>query len=160
MTFVVTANPPTATAESPVINDGWWPDIDLQQLRADCRLDNTVTAPRLRRAVVDAVAGINDELTAWQSAQWAAGHATLSAVPAPQIDGKSVKLAQYLRAVGAAVQADLAEAYRDMSTLPEGANKEGRVLAALDVRQDAFRRQLRWALADLQGRRRVIAELM
>lgn len=160
MSFVVVANPPAAAAESPVINDGWWPDIDLKQLRDDCRMDGTITAPRLRRAVVDAVASINDELAAWQSAQWAAGHASLTDVPARQIDGKSAKLAQYLRAVGAAVQADLAEAYRDMSTLPEGANKEGRVMAAVEVREDGFRRALRWALADLQDRRRVIAELM
>lgn len=160
MSFVTTANPPSAAAELPLSNDGWWPNIDLQALRADCRLDGTVTAPRLRRAVADAVASVNDELAAWQALQQAAGHASLAEVPAPHIDGKSAKVGKYLRAVAACVQADLSEAYRDMDTLPEGAGKQDRVLSRLEIRVDGFRRDMRWAIADLQGRRRVIAELI
>lgn len=160
MSFVATANPPNAAAELPLSNDGWWPDIDLQALRADCRLDGTVTAARLRRAVADAVVSVNAELIDWQAQQQAAGHASLAAVPAPQIDGKSAKTAKYLRAVAACVQADMAEAYRDTDTLPEGSGKQDRVLSKLEIRVDGFRRDMRWAIADLQEQRRVIVELM
>ena len=49
--FVATANPPAKGAEAPVDNDGWWPDVDCEQLRQDARLDGTVTPARLLLAV-------------------------------------------------------------------------------------------------------------
>ena len=58
------------------------------------------------------------------------------------------------------LQAQLAEAYRDMDTLPQGAGKEPRVLSALEVRVDGFNQQLRWAIADLQDKPRTIVELL
>ncbi|MFS4552095.1 head completion/stabilization protein [Comamonas resistens] len=158
--FVFPANPPKPALSPAVTNDGWWPDIDLVKLRADCRLDGTVTEERLRRSVINAVAEINRQLGSWKTVQIEAGCVSLLDVQAPQIDGKSVKFALYLRAVGAAVQADMAEAYRDISTLPDGANKQDRVLASVDVRADGFLRDMRWAIADLKDQRRVIVELI
>ncbi len=81
-------------------------------------------------------------------------------MPARQVDGKSVKPAQFLRAVQSHVQAELAEAYRDLDTLPNGEGKEGRVLSRLEIRVDTFQRNLRNAIADLRGRRRTIVELI
>lgn len=158
--FVVTTNPPSAEMETAVTNDGWWPDIDLKAFRDGCRLDGTVTAPRLRRSVINAVGSVNAELAEWQAMQRAAGSASLADVPAQTIDGKSLKIAQYLRAVDACVQADLAEAYRDLNTLPERSGKEIRVLSKLAIRVEDFRRAQRWAIADLKGQPRVIAEPM
>ena len=50
--FVVTANPPAKTEEPVVTNDGWFPDMDPAKVRDACRLDGTVTTPRLRPALV------------------------------------------------------------------------------------------------------------
>lgn len=160
MSFIATANPPAATVEDVVVNDGFWPDIDREQLRRDIRLDGTVTADRLRGALEAAMWSINAELRDWQEEQIAAGHATIADVPAAQLGGQSVKHLQYLRAIYCHVQAQLAEAYRDIDTLPQGAGKEPRVLTALDVRIDGFNQQLRWAIADLRGASRAIVELL
>ncbi len=160
MSFVATANPPAHGAEPAVANDGFWPDIDCEKLRADIRLDGTVTPHRLHKALLAAMWSVNGELRDWKKLQTAAGHTTLQAVPADQLGGQSVKVEQYRAAIYAHVQAQLAEAYRDVSTLPQGAGKEPRVLAAIETRVDGFHQQLRWAIADLQDISRVIAALL
>lgn len=160
MSFVATANPPARGAEPAVANDGWFPDIEREQLRKDIRLDGTATVERLAIAVEAAMASVNAELQEWAAEQRAAGHATLADVPAPQVGGKSIKVMQYRNAIYWYVQAALAEAYRDMDTLPQGDGKGARVQAALDGRVEGFQQQLRWAIADVQNRSRVIAELL
>ncbi len=160
MSFIATANPPAAGVEAVVLNDGFWPDIDPAQLRRDCRLDGTATPERLQLAIEAAMWAVNAELQAWQDTQRAAGHTTLDAVPAPQLGWRSAKALQYQRAIYSHVQAQLAEAWRDMDTLPQGSGKEQRVQTALELRVDGYRQQLRWAIADLQGAPRVIVELL
>ncbi|QIL44658.1 head completion/stabilization protein [Acidovorax sp. HDW3] len=162
MTFITTANPPPQAAEPPLANEPFWPDISPAHLRAERRLDGTVTAERLAQAIEAAMWDINAELRPWQQAQELAGHQQLADVPAPaaKVSGESLKVKMYRRAVYYHVQAQLAEAYRDMDTLPTGVNKEQRVLSALEIRVDGFRQQLRWALADLQDKPRTIVELL
>jgi hypothetical protein len=142
------------------MNDGFWPDIDREQLRSDIRLDGTVTPARLHLAIQAAMWSINAELQAWQDTQQAAGHTTLAQVPAKQLAGQSIKALQYRRAIYSHVQAQLAEAYRDMDTLPSGIGKEQRVLSALETRVDGLHQQLRWAIADLLGQPRTTAALL
>lgn len=158
--FLATANPPAHGTEPAVANDGFFPAVDCETLRTDIRLDGTVTTARLKLAVVDAMLAVNGELQQWRTAQEQTGHATLAAVPAPTLAGESAKVHQYRKAIYAHVGASLAEAYRDMDTLPQGAGKEARVMGAIETRVDAFNQQLRWAVADLQGTSRVIAELL
>ncbi|MBY0463446.1 MAG: head completion/stabilization protein [Burkholderiales bacterium] len=160
MSFIATANPPVHNAEPVVTNDGWWPDIDREQLRKDIRLDGTVTPERLVLAVEAAMWDVNNQLNAWRRVQLEAGHTSLAQVPAHQIVGQSVKVRQYTRAIYSHVQAQLAEAYRDMDTMLSGASKEQRVLSALEIRVDGFQQQLRWAIADLQDMPRTIVELL
>lgn len=160
MSFLATANPPAQGTEPTVANDGFFPDVDCEALRTDIRLDGTVTAARLKLAVVDAMLAVNSELQQWRTEQVQAGHATLADVLAPSLAGESAKVHQYRKAIYAHVGASLAEAYRDMDTLPQGTGKEPRVMAALEIRVDTFHQQLRWAVADLQGKSRVIAELL
>ena len=158
--FVAIANPPPKGAESAVANDGFWPDVDCEQLRRDKRLDGTVTAERLRDAIESVMWAVNAELAAWQAEQLAAGHASLAEVPAPMLGGESIKAKQYRRAIYAGVQSELAEAYRDMDILPDGLGKEGRVRSKLELRVDGFNTNMRHAIADLLGKPRVIAELL
>ena len=159
MSFIATANPPAHGAEPVVANDGFWPDIAPEQLRKDIRLDGTATPERLQIALLAAMWSVNAELQEWKLQQ-GGGYATLADVPAISHGGASVKTHQYRRAIYSHVQAQLAESYRDINTLPQGAGKEPRVLAALEIRVDGFHQQLRWAIADLLGTSRVIAELL
>lgn len=160
MSFIATARPPEPGTEYPLEGDPWFPRIDPDELRAACRLDGTVTPARLLHAATAAIAGVNAELATWQAARQLEGHASLAAVPAPQMNGQSIKLHHYRRAVYAAVQADLAEVYREIDTTPQGAGKADRVTADLAVKVDDHRRAMRWAISDLIGIRRTTVELI
>ncbi len=160
MSFIATANPPARGAEPAVGNDGFWPDIDREKLRAEIRLDGTVTMERLHKALLAAMWSVNGELREWKKLQTQAGHTTLQDVPADQLGGESVKVQQYHAAIYAHVQVQLAEAYRDIDTLPQGSGKEQRVMAATEIRVDGFNQQLRWAIADLKDGDRTIVELL
>ena len=160
--FLATAEPTTPqTPGSPanatiVTNDGWFPDIDMNALRASMRLDGTATHERLRDATIDAIASINAELDTWQAAQVAAGYADLAAVPAPSIGGESLQLARYRRAVFNCTHADLTERYRDFDSTKSGGQKA----EDLETTICDARRNVRWALSDIRGLPRSTIELI
>lgn len=156
MSFLGNEPAPTADDETTLENDGWFPVIDLAHLRAAARLDGTVTPARLRHAALNAVASVNTELAAYREAQQAAGRASLADVPAPQLGGESVQLQRYRRAVYACVQADLIEHYRDFDTTGAG----DKAAEKLELRVGDLRRDVRWAVSDLVGRRRTTVELI
>ena len=159
--FVITANPPATTAEPVVTNDGWFPDMHPADVRKACRLDGTVTADRLRPALIDAMLSINAELAEFKAEQQASwSYASLADVPAPVADGQSIKLLHYYRAVHYCLMADVAEAYRNMSMLPAGTGKADHVLEALVIELGEHRRKQRWAISDLLGRARCTVDLL
>ena len=160
--FLATAEPTTPQAPgSPanvaiVTNDSWFPDIDMNALRASMRLDGTATHERLRDATIDAIASINAELGTWQAGHIAAGYADLAAVPAPNIGGESVQLARYRRAVFNLAHADLTERYRDFDSTKSGGQKA----EDLETTICDARRNVRWALSDMRGLPRSTIELI
>lgn len=154
--FIATAPAGTASRPDVVENDGWFPDIDLGELRTAMRLDGTVTAERLREAVIDAIASANAELATWRDAQLAAGHTSLADVPAPAVGGGSVQLARYRRAVYHLAHADLTERYRDYDATKSGGQKAD----DLEATTGDARRNARWALNDLRGIARTTVELI
>lgn len=164
MSFTATTNPPAKGTEGVVRNDGWFPDIDPERLRADARIESTVTPARLTEAIEAAMWAINAELRDWREVQESLGFEALADVPAAMFgkDGaaESVRVKQYRHAIKWAVLAETAEVARDMSTLPQGAGKEARVTSGVEVRVSGFNQRLRWAIADIQSRSRVIAELI
>lgn len=129
-TLVIAAQRPAETAEPPVKNTFFWPDIDLQQLRESLRYEGTVTAQRLRLAVKTAISEVNAELYDWRAEQMAAGFKTLSDVPAEELDGVSEKITHYLAAVEAITAATIAERYRGYDA--SGTKKAGDVEASAD----------------------------
>lgn len=159
--FIVTARPPAAIEEPLEPNNGWFPDMLPADIRDACRLDGTVTADRLRPALLDAMLTTNAELEEWaheQRSRW--GYASLADVPAPSVGGESAKVLHYRRAVHHCLQADLAEAYRNISTTPQGTSKSDRVMEELGIHIAEFRRKQRWAISDLLGKSRCTVELL
>ena len=154
MSFIATANPPIAADDAQVNNDSWFPAVDAKRARDVCRLDGTVTPPRLAHAIEAAMDTVNAELRAYQAAQQAAGVQTL------QDAGDGRQAGRYLRAIYAHVQADLAEAYRDIDTTPHGDGKSERIRERIEAKVDEHRRALRWAIADMLGVRRTTVELI
>lgn len=160
--FVSPASPPTAAEEPAITNDGWFPDMHPVAVRKACLLDGTITADRLRPALIDAMLTINRQLQSWADAQRELGYASLAEVPGPSIANEHARIAYYRRAVHACLQADLVEAYRIQAFMPggTGGGKQDGVQEALAVRQDDHRRNQRWAVADLMGRSRSTVELI
>ena len=154
MSFIATANPPLAADDAQVNNEPWFPAVDAKRARDVCRLDGTVTPPRLAHAIEAAMDTVNAELRDYQAAQQQAGVARL------QDAGDGRQLGRYLRAIYAHMQADLAEAYRDLDTLPAGQGKESRVLSGYTTKVDDQRRAQRWAISDLLGIARSTVELI
>lgn len=160
MSFNATA--PAPETEAPIGNADFFPTIDPAHCRDTIRLDGTVTAPRLREALVDAMAWANSELAAWAETQIAAGHAGLEDVPAPHIDGESIKLAKYRRAVYCYAASNLGERYRSydatgaaMTSGASGQKQDANTATISDLRRDAA-----WAIRDSQGLARSVVELI
>lgn len=156
MTFLANQSPPAAASEPPIENDGWFPDVDPASVRAQARLDGTVTPPRLRAALLHAMADVNRELTEWRVTQQAAGVPSLEDLPGAELGGQKVWLVYYQQAIVSHVQCSLIESYRDFDTTGSGDAKAD----GLEARIDSHRRDLRWAIAALQARPRTIVELI
>ncbi|WP_269503711.1 head completion/stabilization protein [Burkholderia sp. IMCC1007] len=160
MSFVSTPPLPRAPVEAepatPIKNDPFYPDMALERARDTMRLDGTVTNPRLRHELLDAIASVNDELRSARAAWQDAGATQLADVPAEQLDGESVLLHHYRRAVYCQAKASLIERYRDYDTTGDGARRADE----LEPQGDELRRDARWAISALLRRPRVTVELI
>ncbi len=140
----------------PIINDGWFPDLDGQHMRDSLRLDGSITDQRLETAAVNAVIEVNRELKRFKFTQLAAGHERLADVPADAIQGESELLHLYRRAIYCSAGAELAERYRDYSATGDGAERA----EALTQTPDEYRRDARWAIRSILGRVHTTVELI
>lgn len=146
----------TAGDEDRIENDGFWPSIDPITVRNRMRLTGAVAAARLRAAIVNAVLSVNAELAGWKAQQQAAGRATLADVPADRIDGASRLVHLYLRAVTCAAAAEVVERYRSYDSSGDGHQRADDLSPSIDE----LRRDVRWAISDLLGNRRMTVELI
>ena len=157
MSFIATAPASSTPPDSATVaNDGFFPDIDLNHMRAAVRLDGTVTNERLRDATVAAVLLVNDELAAWKASAIAAGREKLVDVPAPEVGGETINLVRYRTAVYRYARADLVERYRDFDATKSGVDQAEK----LECSADDDRRAAKWSIRDLLGRPRSTVELI
>ncbi|WP_083951151.1 head completion/stabilization protein [Sphingobium abikonense] len=160
MTFV--ARPPAGEVdqppapEAPVVNDGFFPDVDTADVRDVARIPTSITAPRLRAAILAAIMTVEIDLRAFAAAAIAAGHATLAAMPAPQLDGRSVQVVRYLRAVSLYAKAELIDRHRDFDTTAAGGNQADELTPSIgELRRDA-----QHAVRDIKGLTRATVDLI
>lgn len=137
-------------------NDGFWPDIDLADLRDAQRIASSVTNGRLETAVVAAMISVNRELSTRKLRYQAEGHNHLDAVPAEKIAELSVLTHLYRRAVYSAASAEVAERYRSFDATNSGAAKAEEEEPTVDD----YRRDSRFAIRDLLGISRTTVELL
>lgn len=130
--LVIPAPRPDSETEPLIDNTFFWPAVDPLMLRAVLRYEGTVTPLRLRHAIKNAIAEVNSELWDYRREQIAAGFSTLADVPADSIDGESVKVSCYLRAVTALTAASLAERYRGYDASASGGKKAEDVESRID----------------------------
>ena len=106
--------------ETLVTNDGFFPDIDPAAVRDAARITGSITPARLRAAILSAIMTVEIDLRAFAASSIAAGHATLADIPAPQLDGQSVQLLRYQRAVALYAKAELIARHPDFDTTGAG----------------------------------------
>lgn len=147
---------PTTDPGDTIANDGWFPDVSMADTRNAMRLDGTITAPRLRAALQAAILHVNQQLAGFSAAQQAAGFDTLAEAGADNtLDGQPRWVLLYLRAVMCTAKADLTERYRDFDA--DNDNSRARDSESMI---DEQRRNAQWAIRDMLGQRRTVAELI
>lgn len=159
MSFV--ARPPLADDQAPeeeaiVVNDGFFPDIDPAIVRAQQRAPSNITPTRLREAIIAAILTAHIDLVDFAGAAKAGGAVRLADMPAPQIDGESIRVHCYRRAIGLYAKAELIERHRDFDTTNAGAGQASELEGSIDQ----LRRDAQHALRDLKGRNRTTVDLI
>lgn len=156
---LVRTTPPSDPAPLGTVSAGaWWPAVDLAALRDAMRLDGTVTPQRLRPAVQEAVATTVGLLAEWAALRESEGHASLADVPALEVDGESINVQRFLRAVYCHAKANLIERYSDYDTTGR-ARKDDQENSRED-QAEQYRRDASWAVRDILGVPRMSVELI
>ncbi|MFY9327163.1 MAG: head completion/stabilization protein [Georgfuchsia sp.] len=155
MAFVINS-PAVTPEEAEIANGDFWPAIDPVQMRADHRIDQSITSERLRAALIEAIASVNGELATWTATKIATGATTIDDVEAEMIDDTSILVHRYFRAVGCTAKADVTERMRDYDTTHEGQRQAD----ALNPVIDELRRDARWAISAILGLSRSTIELI
>ncbi|ENJ8190374.1 head completion/stabilization protein, partial [Yersinia enterocolitica] len=119
-------------------------------------LEGTVTAERLRFTIKGAIAEVNAELFEYRRDQMAAGFRTLAEVQAEQLDGESILLAEYQRAVCAITAALLAERYRGYDASARGDKRA----EAIESTVDELWRDARISIRNIAGKSHSIIGLI
>lgn len=146
------AEPDAAAIE----NNGFWPAIDPDDFRAVERIDKTITNPRATWALKVAIADVNRQLADWQAEQTDAGASAIGDVTPPPAQTKDVYTILYRRAVYATAHASVLERWRDYSATGDGA----KAAEMKDLTADDYRRDARWAVAQILGRPHTTVELI
>lgn len=144
--------PPPASDEPVIKNTFFFPDIDPKRVREGMRLEQTVAPARLREAIKTGIAETNSELFLWREQQIAGGFSKLADVPADDLDGESVRVFYYLRAVTSMATATLYERYRGVDASAKGDKKAD----SIDTTVDELWRDMRWAVSRVQDKPRCI----
>lgn len=137
-------------------NNGWWPEVDPAHFRKVERITPAVTNERIEHALRAAMADINRQLRNWQAKQQEGGAETIAAVEQPSWQVPDAYPLLYRRAVYATAHASLLERYREISATNAG-DERGE---AKDEAADDYRRDARWAVAELLGRNHTVVELI
>lgn len=148
---------PAKNAPSDSITSGaWWPAVSPAQVREDMRIPGSVTEPRLRTTLINAITTVNEALATWSSRHIADGHATLADVPAPQVGGTSRLVTLYQRAVATYAAAELTERYRSYDATDSANQRADDLTPSISE----IRRDHRWAMRDLKARPRTTVDLL
>lgn len=146
-----TFNAPEGTTNQTIQNDGFFPDIQLDDVRKSVRFDGSVTNERLFDAVVNSILEINKQLISLKSKS-----ATFTELAATSVAGKTDVEILYIRAVCSSVAATINENYRSYDSTSDGQKRAEELMPSIDD----HRRNLRWAIRDLLGISRCTVELI
>lgn len=136
-----------------ISNNGFFPDISLNEVRTAMRADGTISEIRLKNAVIEAIATVNQELAPLRQQ---AKVSSLESLKADEIDGEHLYVWRYKRAVFCLAMANLYERYRSFDSTKDGVEKAEQYENSVDD----LRRDARFAIRDLLNINRWTAELI
>lgn len=147
---------PNEIGDERLTNNGFFPDITLLEVRNAMRIDGTVTNERLKHATLEAMNSVNQDLKAYRLTAQSENKTTLQACDDEFINGESVLVYRYKRAVFCLTAANLYERYRHFDSTKEGHQKAEELLeTAGDLRRDYH-----FAVRDILGETRLTSELI
>ncbi len=149
--FIPSTNP--AATPATVANDGWYPDLDVDDFKARTGHGDVFTTVRLDEVMQAAMIEVNNSIKAWRATQTAA---RLSDVPAPQYGDTSEKVILYRTAVFARVRAQLLGTTRDYDSTKSGHARAD----TLEDTAETYLQQSAEALARLTDGARMVVELI
>lgn len=140
---------PTETKRSnaPITNDGFFVDLNLLEFSEMYAVPKTIENTLLKTKLLNAIDDVNQTLDGFKQGSIAQGHATLAAVPSPQIDGQSTKVIQYKKAVYCQAMVELIQADINLARTADAENKATSAKSNFDF----YREQKSRAIARLQG---------
>ncbi|MCJ2164650.1 MULTISPECIES: head completion/stabilization protein [unclassified Pseudodesulfovibrio] len=144
-----------ATQESTTIvtNDGWWPNLSIAKFQESYRMPMEYPEGMLVDGLVLAMAWANKELAAWRSAS---DSETFEAVHNSKLNGESLLLVYYRKAVFCHAKAFLLQQYPTIDRR-EAASNEAKESAETEGKFLEYAQQ---AIADFLGVGRVTVELI
>lgn len=152
------------------INDGWFPDLDLEPVQKRYRLDASISIEALFESVMQAVLLVNENLKAFACEKHRAGYESLAALPsaAYQFQGlgedpdpenaesKSHYVKLYENAVFYRVKGDLTRENSHHTMLEEGKKRQN----DYHSQSNDFYRQSILAVRMIKGRKPTRARLL
>jgi hypothetical protein len=139
---------PTTPTGSTLINDGFCPDLSVDDLKKAYRIDDRVPPETLLSLIQNNTLVINSDrqFAAWVCQQIAKGYLSLEAVPSAQLGQESAHLINYRTAVFARVKADVLLEFGDQTLTQHGeadyANRVQQSAHYINESITAFRRVL------------------
>lgn len=143
-----------SSISSALTNDGFFPNFNLESVRAALRLDGSITDARLMPACVSAVIETNADLAPLKEKYREFDQLELA--PSDRINDESILIHLYRRAVYCNVGAELAERYRSYDATAAGNQRADDLTPSIDE----YRRDARFAIRDLLKMVRVTVELI
>lgn len=147
---------PTKTVQDNIQNNGFFPNLSLNAIREQMRVDGTVTDQRLLMATCEAMATVNHALKTFRLANQKNGIASLNDTESEQLNGESVNLLRYRRAVMCYALANLYERYTAFDLTQQGADKAEKYNDSVDD----LKRDAQIAIRDILNQERISVSLI
>ncbi|RCK44808.1 hypothetical protein TH25_19315 [Thalassospira profundimaris] len=149
--FIPSGNP--NTNNSTIENDGFFPDIDLDDIRNRTGLTDIFTDMQIATATRDAMIETNAVLSQWRTSQVAD---RLADVPCATYGDTPEKVHLYLTAISARVRSFMVDTTRDYDSTKSGHDRAD----ALEATSDRWLQAWNEALSRLMARKRTVVELI
>ena len=144
--FVSTPAAPASPLGSSVAADGWFPAVDISNIRDTLRIgEGVVTGPRMYAAAEGAILTALQALSEWRSIHAAAGIDNLDDLDNMTVGGRLRTVILWERIIRYYTAADLADDYRDISATNDGVTRGEEE----NITADEYRRKAHNAVSDL-----------